>query len=72
MDEHITLRRLAALEEYWQSNPPIHQMIAAYFGIGKKTKAANIAEASEFLPVETMKENEFDSMLADLGIKNES
>lgn len=28
----MTLPRLAALTEYWRSNPPLHQLIAAYIG----------------------------------------
>jgi len=28
----MTLPRLDALREYWKSNPPLHQIMAAYAG----------------------------------------
>jgi len=38
----MTLPRLREMKNYWQHNPPIHLMIAAYLGIKSKP-----AEASE-------------------------
>jgi len=32
IDDHMTLPRLDALREYWKSNPPLHQIMAAYAG----------------------------------------
>jgi hypothetical protein len=32
IDEHMTLPRLDALNEYWRRNPPLHQLVAAYAG----------------------------------------
>ena len=31
----MTVPRLKEMTEYWKDNPPIHEMIANYFQIGK-------------------------------------
>lgn len=46
----MTLPRYTAMVKYWENAPPLHLMVAAYFGIGsKKAKrehtTAEIAEA---------------------------
>jgi len=51
----MTIPRLEALNLYWKDNPPLHVMVAAYFGIGKKeTKEAendNLEEILSMMPV---------------------
>jgi hypothetical protein len=32
----MTLPRFLALSRYWAKHPPVHLMVAAYLGIGKK------------------------------------
>ncbi len=34
----MDIPRLKAILEYQETNPPVHQMIAAYFGIGSSSK----------------------------------
>lgn len=36
----MTLPRLKEMAEYWQSNPPLHLMVAAYFGVSNPKKAS--------------------------------
>lgn len=40
----MTLPRLAAMESYWESNPPVHQLIAAYMGYKKPEKPQGIED----------------------------
>lgn len=35
--EQIDFPRLQSFNRYWNKFPPIHKMIASYFGIGKNT-----------------------------------
>jgi hypothetical protein len=35
VDQHMTLPRLSILNRYWKKHPPVHCMLAMYFGIGK-------------------------------------
>jgi hypothetical protein len=35
----MTLPRLNAMNEYWESNPPMHQLLAGYVGYKKPDKA---------------------------------
>jgi hypothetical protein len=46
----MDLPRLYAMNDYWESHPPIHLMVAAYFGI--KPKTTNITETAENDPAE--------------------
>lgn len=32
IDESMDIPRLTALNRYWESSPPIHTMLAAFFG----------------------------------------
>ena len=32
----MTVPRLKAMTAYWKHSPPVHLMVASYFGIGKK------------------------------------
>lgn len=36
--EEFDLPRVHVMNEYWQSHPPVHLMVAAYFGIKPKPK----------------------------------
>jgi len=53
----MDLVRVAALNDYWDENPPLHLMAKAYLGIGKD-KPSNapprIGEAAEPAAVETL------------------
>lgn len=42
----MTLHRLKEMTAYWQNNPPVHLMIASYFGISKEKKPEITDEAS--------------------------
>lgn len=44
----MTVPRLKAMTAYWKHSPPIHLMIAAYFGIGDK-KEEQQGSLDEFL-----------------------
>lgn len=35
----MTLPRLSDMTNYWKKNPPLHLMVAAYFGVGGKPEA---------------------------------
>jgi hypothetical protein len=35
----MTLPRLKALTEYWREHPPLHILVAGYFGIKSKREA---------------------------------
>jgi hypothetical protein len=52
----MTLSRLAALEVYWDSFPPVHCMIASYFGIKPKeapNKQEDIGQLLAMFPLKT-------------------
>lgn len=34
----MTIPRLKGMQKYWEKNPPLHLMVAAYFGLGKSSK----------------------------------
>lgn len=34
----MTVPRLREMNEYWKDNPPLHIMVAAYFGINSDKK----------------------------------
>ena len=42
MAENIDLVRLAELNEYWAGHPPLHAMVAAYFGIKPNPTPADL------------------------------
>lgn len=50
--EHIDIPRLLALKEYWAENPPVHMMVKAYLGIGKKEeeKPGNLGDLLASIP----------------------
>ena len=66
--EHVDIPRFEALSGYWVDHPPLQWMVSAYFNLGKKSPVKNIEEASEFVPVETVPQAEFDALLSGLGI----
>lgn len=39
----MTIPRLLQMEEYWGNHPPVHQMLAAFFGIEKKRTVSDVA-----------------------------
>jgi hypothetical protein len=47
IDEFVTLPQLKEMSHFWEKSPPIHQMIAAYFGIGKSKAIANEGVAAD-------------------------
>lgn len=42
---HMTIPRLEAFQRYWEHSPPVHLMVAAYFGIGVKAKTSQSSES---------------------------
>ncbi|AEV24623.1 hypothetical protein Dsui_0203 [Azospira oryzae PS] len=69
--ENVDLPRLKALNHHWADNPPIHRMVAAFFGIEPTTaaeKTQSIEQAAEFIPVETLSEADFDALLRQHGL----
>jgi len=38
IDDFMTIPRIKDMSAYWQDNPPLHQMVASYFGIDRKPK----------------------------------
>ena len=44
----MTVPRLKAMTHYWKDNPPVHLMIAGYFGIGQ-AKAEQPSDPSELM-----------------------
>ena len=38
IDDHMTIPRLDEMTTYWKYQPPIHLMLASFFGIKEKTK----------------------------------
>lgn len=40
----MTIPRLREITKYQKDNPPLHVMVAAYFGIGKDSSSGNAAE----------------------------
>lgn len=62
---------LEAMNDYWADHPPVHIMVASYLGIGKKSAVASsepIESASEFVPVATVPNAEFDALLTGFGL----
>lgn len=48
VDEQMTLHRLYSIWKQWNRFPPLHMMVGAYLGYGKKKKAA------ENVPLDSM------------------
>ncbi len=66
----MTLPQLAAMNEYWADNPPVHVMVAAYLGI-KKTSAnqsQHLEEVSDLIPANRHSAEEFDKLMESLGL----
>lgn len=36
MEGHVTWPMLETMYDYWDQNPPVHIMVAAYLGLGNK------------------------------------
>jgi hypothetical protein len=45
--ENVDLPRLEALNRYWKGHPPVHVMVAAYFGIKPEAEASD-PESQDF------------------------
>lgn len=67
----MDLPRLKSLYAYWDRNPPLHLMAKAYLGIGGDKPQQSLAEASEFIPSNTLSESEFNEILAAHGLPAE-
>lgn len=73
----MDLPRLNALYAYWADHPPIHLLVAAYFGIKPKDKSSkndtftDIENAAEFIPVNKISSSEFDAVLNGFGLPTE-
>ena len=63
----MDIPRLSAMTKHWAEHPPLRVMVAAYLGFTKKT-SSDIQAASEFVPVNTVKADEFNAVLKDLGL----
>ena len=49
--EQFDIPRVSAMQEYWKSNPPMHQLVAAYFGFGgKKPAETDLSELLSIIP----------------------
>lgn len=40
----MTLPRLDAMNAYWERNPPLHQLVAAYMGFKSEEKPKDVSE----------------------------
>ena len=43
IDDHMTVPRYLAIQRYQKDNPPLHLMVAAYFGVGKEGESGPTA-----------------------------
>ena len=44
----MTIPRLAEMTNYWNNNPPVHILVAAYMGVEPKKKAKAITDQGSF------------------------
>jgi hypothetical protein len=53
ISEHVDLPRLESMNRYWEQFPPLHVMVAAYFGITpkKQQEPASVDELLAMFPV---------------------
>mgnify|MGYP003385358284 CR=1 FL=1 len=49
----MTVPRLVAMNKYWATSPPVHAMIAAYLGVGKKEEPDDIGDLMRMFPERT-------------------
>lgn len=70
--EALDLPTLDAMREQWQQYPPLAVMVASYLGVARPKKdAQNDLERLEdqpYFPVNTLPANEFDALLASMGL----
>jgi hypothetical protein len=59
----MTLLDVEELTRYWINHPPLHLMIAAYLGVGKRTRFGSLAPG----PPATGKNLDVGAVLAELG-----
>lgn len=50
--EQFDIPRVTAIQEYWKMYPPVHQLVAAYFGYAKASPktSASLDELIQFIP----------------------
>ena len=70
IEDHIDLPRYDALMLYYSKNPPVHVMLAGFFGCGPK-KSEAIEKASEFVPVGNVSADKMTELLKGFGIGDE-
>lgn len=49
IDEFMTVPRLNAILKFWEHAPPVHQMIAGYFGFRRPSAKRDQSEALSWL-----------------------
>lgn len=61
---------LDAMNAYWADHPPVHIMVAAYLGLGKKSTGSGepLENAAEFVPVAAVPSAQFDAILTGFGL----
>ena len=59
----MTLLDVEELTRYWINHPPLHLMVAAYLGVGKRTRFGSLAPT----PSVTPKNLDMGTALAELG-----
>jgi hypothetical protein len=59
----MTLLDVEELTRYWINHPPLHLVVAAYLGIGKRTRFGSLASA----PPAKRENLEIGAVLAELG-----
>lgn len=47
IDDFMTVPRMTEMTQYWKGSPPLHLMVAAYFGIEKPSQQAKTVESKE-------------------------
>ena len=49
--EQFDIPRIGAMQRYWTDNPPLHQLVAAYFGYsGKKQEDQDLSTLLNSIP----------------------
>ncbi len=50
IDEHMTLPRLYEMNDYWAKYPPVHLMLASFFGVTKQEKPLTGKDLVQMFP----------------------
>ena len=69
--ENVDLPRLEALNRYWAQLPPLHLMVAAYFGIKPKEQEPVIKDLQDqsLIPATPVPADAFEALLKAKGLK---